>query len=178
MLRRPHTFTRDARSRQASPRFRNVGAEEYTDIALRNAINAGKIPGPRILCSAVALGSTGGHADLNGFSPYLHFQEVAPGIANGVEQIRELIRRNIKYGADWTKFWPAAMSFPKKNRSVCRNILSSNESGGGEAALWEADASHTGRDHERGGSDRLENKSRASRAGLLRRSGGSKTRVV
>jgi imidazolonepropionase-like amidohydrolase len=49
--------------------IRNVGADEYTDIALRRAIDGGKIPGPRMLCSAVALGSTGGHEDLNGFSP-------------------------------------------------------------------------------------------------------------
>ena len=71
--------------------IRNVGADEYTDIALRRAIDGGKIPGPRMLCSAVALGSTGGHADLNGFSPYLEFKLIAPGIANGPEQVREAV---------------------------------------------------------------------------------------
>ncbi len=88
--------------------IRNVGADEYTDIALRRAIEAGKIPGPRILCSAVALGSTGGHADLNGFSPYLEFKLIGPGIANGPEQIRETVRRNVKYGADWIKILASA----------------------------------------------------------------------
>jgi imidazolonepropionase-like amidohydrolase len=88
--------------------IRNVGADEYTDIALRRAIDGGKIPGPRMLCSAVALGSTGGHADLNGFSPYLDFKVIAPGIANGPEQIREAVRRNVKYGADWIKILASA----------------------------------------------------------------------
>ncbi len=87
---------------------RNVGAQEFTDIALRRAIDTGKIPGPRMLCSAVALGSTGGHADLNGFSPYLDFKQVAPGVANGPEQIREAVRRNVKYGADWIKILASA----------------------------------------------------------------------
>lgn len=88
--------------------IRNVGAEEYTDIALRAAIDSGKIPGPRMLCAAVALGSTGGHVDLNGFSPYLDFKTIAPAVANGPEQIREAIRRNVKYGADWIKIMASA----------------------------------------------------------------------
>lgn len=88
--------------------IRNVGAHEYTDIALRRAIDNGKIAGPRILCSAVALGSTGGHADLNGFSPYLEFKLIAPGIANGPDEIRRAVRRNIKYGADWIKILASA----------------------------------------------------------------------
>src|SRR3954468_24136320 len=88
--------------------IRNVGADEYTDLALRRAIDNGKVPGPRMLCSAVALGSTGGHADLNGFSPYLEFKLIAPGIANGPEEIRQAVRRNIKFGADWIKILASA----------------------------------------------------------------------
>src|SRR3954453_1313083 len=88
--------------------IRNVGAEEYTDLALRRAVDAGKVVGPRILCSAVALGSTGGHADLNGFSPYLEFKLIAPGIANGPQEIRQAVRRNIKFGADWIKILASA----------------------------------------------------------------------
>jgi imidazolonepropionase-like amidohydrolase len=88
--------------------IRNVGAEEYTDIALRRAIETGKVPGPRMLCSAVALGSTGGHADLNGFSPYLEFKSIAPGVVNGPQQIRDAVRRNIKFGADWIKILASA----------------------------------------------------------------------
>ena len=88
--------------------IRNVGADEYTDLALRRAIDDGKVPGPRMLCSAVALGSTGGHADLNGFSPYLDFKLIAPGIANGPDEIRQAVRRNIKFGADWIKILASA----------------------------------------------------------------------
>jgi imidazolonepropionase-like amidohydrolase len=88
--------------------IRNVGADEYTDLALRKAIDSGKVPGPRMLCAAVALGSTGGHADLNGFSPYLDFKTVAPGIANGPEEIRAAVRRNVKFGADWIKILASA----------------------------------------------------------------------
>lgn len=88
--------------------IRNVGADEYTDLALRRAIDSGKVVGPRMLCSAVALGSTGGHADLNGFSPYLEFKQIAPGIANGPQEICQAVRRNVKYGADWIKILASA----------------------------------------------------------------------
>jgi imidazolonepropionase-like amidohydrolase len=87
---------------------RNVGAREYIDLALRNAINAGKVPGPRMLCSGPALGSTGGHADINGFSPYLHFDTVAQSIADGPDAIRKAVRTNVKYGADWIKILASA----------------------------------------------------------------------
>ena len=87
--------------------IRDVGAQEYIDIALRNAINAGKIPGPRMLCVGLPLSSTGGHGDLNGFSPYLHFDRFS-NIADGPDAIRKLVRQNIKYGADWIKILASA----------------------------------------------------------------------
>lgn len=49
--------------------IRNVGAGNYLDFAVRNAINAGKIPGPRMQASGPSLSATGGHGDLNGMSP-------------------------------------------------------------------------------------------------------------
>jgi imidazolonepropionase-like amidohydrolase len=88
--------------------IRNVGAREFIDIALRDAINAGKVPGPRMLVSGPALGATGGHVDLNGFSPYLRFERIAPAVADGPEAIRVAVRRNIKYGADWIKIIASA----------------------------------------------------------------------
>ena len=117
--------------------IRNVGASEFTDIALRTAINAGKIPGPRLLCSAGALGSTGGHADLNGFSPYLHFDEVAPSIANGPDEIRAAIRKNVKYGADWIKILASA-GVLSEEESVGAPQYSQEEMKAAvdEAALW------------------------------------------
>ena len=50
---------------------RDVGAPEYVDVALRNAIDRGDIVGPRMAVASMALSATGGHGDLNGFSPYL-----------------------------------------------------------------------------------------------------------
>lgn len=82
--------------------IRDAGASEYIDIALRNAINSGKIPGPRILAATLALSATGGHGDLNGFSPYLRFNGF-DNIADGPNELRKLIRQNIKYGADVIK---------------------------------------------------------------------------
>jgi imidazolonepropionase-like amidohydrolase len=81
---------------------REAGAGEYIDVALRKAIDSGKVAGPRIRAAGLAIGSTGGHADLNGFSPYLRFEQLS-GIADGVEAIRRLVRRNVKYGADHIK---------------------------------------------------------------------------
>src|SRR6266511_6164719 len=86
---------------------RNVGAGEFIDVALRNAINEGAIPGPRILVSTMPLSATGGHGDVNGMSPYLRFEGFS-GIANGVDQIREKIRFEVKYGADLIKVLASA----------------------------------------------------------------------
>ena len=88
--------------------IRNVGADNYVDFALRNAINAGKLPGPRILASGPALSATGGHGDLNGMSPYIRFVGQIDGIANGVEEIRKKVRENVKYGADCIKILATA----------------------------------------------------------------------
>lgn len=87
--------------------IRNLGAAEYIDLALRRAIDSGKVVGPRMLCAAITLSSTGGHGDLNGFSPYLKFDKIS-GIADGVEGVRKRVRENIKYGADWIKIAASA----------------------------------------------------------------------
>lgn len=87
--------------------LRVVGADEYIDVALRNAIEAGKIPGPRLKVAGLAIGSTGGHADLTGFSPYLRFEGFT-GVADGVDAVRKLVRQNVKYGADVIKMIASA----------------------------------------------------------------------
>lgn len=81
---------------------RDVGAAEFIDIALRNAINAGKIPGPRMQVATLTVGATGGHGDTNGFSPYIKFGTFS-GIADGEAEIRKLIRFEVKNGADLIK---------------------------------------------------------------------------
>src|SRR5579871_4313520 len=80
---------------------RNVGAREFTDVALRNAINAGDVPGPRMLVSGPALGITGGHCDENLLPFEFHYQ--AEGVADGIEAVQHKVREVIKYGADLIK---------------------------------------------------------------------------
>src|SRR6266850_2344828 len=80
---------------------RNLGAFDYADIALRDAINDGDVIGPRIVASGPALGITGGHCDENLLPPAFHFQ--AEGVADGVEAVQHKVREVIKYGADVIK---------------------------------------------------------------------------
>jgi imidazolonepropionase-like amidohydrolase len=81
---------------------RNVGASGFADVALRDAINAGDVPGPRMLVSGPPLGITGGHADENLLAPEFHYS--ADGVADGVPAVMAKVRENIKYGADLIKF--------------------------------------------------------------------------
>ncbi len=81
---------------------RNVGASGYADIALRDAINAGDVPGPRMLASGPPLSITGGHGDNNFLAPHFNYSE--DGVANGIDGVTLKVRENIKYGADLIKF--------------------------------------------------------------------------
>ena len=83
--------------------IRNVGSPEFHDLALRAAIEEGRIPGPRIQAAAHSLGITGGHCDENGFRPGLLDGDVKTGIADGPDQVRAAVRYQIKYGADVIK---------------------------------------------------------------------------
>ena len=80
---------------------RNVGADGYSDVALRDAINDGDVPGPRMLVSGPPLGITGGHCDEN-LLPY-EYHYSAEGVADGVEGVQHKVRETIKYGADLIK---------------------------------------------------------------------------
>ena len=91
--------------------IRNVGAGDYADVALRNAINAGEIPGPRMAVSGPSLGITGGHCDSNSLNS--SFEERSDGVADGPWAVREKVRMNVKYGADLTKFCATGGVFSK-----------------------------------------------------------------
>jgi imidazolonepropionase-like amidohydrolase len=86
---------------------RDVGASEFIDVALRNAINRGDVAGPRMQVATLTVGATGGHGDTNGFSPYLKFSGFS-GLADGVDEIRKLVRFEVKYGADLIKILATA----------------------------------------------------------------------
>jgi imidazolonepropionase-like amidohydrolase len=81
---------------------RNVGAAGFSDVALRDAINEGGLPGPRLLVSGPALGITGGHCD-NNLLPFEADAIPGEGVADGAEAARARVRRNFKYGADLIK---------------------------------------------------------------------------
>ena len=74
--------------------IRNVGAGDYADVALRNAINAGEVPGPRMAVSGPGLGITGGHCDRNSLNS--SFEERGDGVADGPWAVREQVRKNVK----------------------------------------------------------------------------------
>jgi imidazolonepropionase-like amidohydrolase len=83
---------------------RNVGADDFVDIGLRNAINAGVTEGPRMITAAHGIGSPGGHFDDFAFPP----DRVKPegpieGICSGADQCREAVRYQMKWGADVIK---------------------------------------------------------------------------
>src|SRR5882724_263097 len=80
---------------------RNLGATGYTDVALRDAINEGMLPGPRIIASGPALSITGGHCDQN-LLPY-EWHAKSDGAADGIENVQHKVREIIKYGADVIK---------------------------------------------------------------------------
>ena len=85
---------------------RDVGSEDFLDVGLRNSINAGIVPGPRMLVAVRALGATGGHCDDGaGFKFGFLNHEMGPedGVINSPDQARFAVRFNIKYGADVIK---------------------------------------------------------------------------
>jgi imidazolonepropionase-like amidohydrolase len=80
---------------------RNVGAQGFADVDLRDAINSDLVEGPRMQVSGPALGITGGHCDDN-LLPF-QYHAVGGGVADGVEAVQHKVRENIKYGADLIK---------------------------------------------------------------------------
>jgi len=89
---------------------RDLGSREFLDVAMRNAINGGKLPGPRILAATYYIGSTGSHGDVSGFSPWMSSKTPPEmsGVADGVEAVRQKVRYLIKNGADVIKFGASA----------------------------------------------------------------------
>ena len=80
---------------------RNVGSANYDDVALKQAIERGYIPGPRIVPATYALGATGGHCDATEFPPSI--QVPRPQIANTPDEFRAPVRTMRKYGAEVIK---------------------------------------------------------------------------
>ncbi len=84
---------------------RATGDRWFSDVALRDAINRGDVPGPRMAVAGHPLGIPGGHCDDAGWVPGLFGREGGPleGVASGPERMAESARLQIKYGADLIK---------------------------------------------------------------------------
>ena len=84
---------------------RDLGTEGamYADVDLKTAISRGIIPGPRVFASTLAMAPTGMYP-LTGYAWELPVPEGVL-IADGVEGVRKAVRDQVKYGADWIKFY-------------------------------------------------------------------------
>ncbi|TRD12781.1 amidohydrolase family protein [Erythrobacter insulae] len=81
---------------------RNVGAGSFGDVALRDAINEGDIPGPRMFVSGPPIGITGGHCSDNNLLPP-EYEAVGENVADGPWAARAAVRKNRKFGVDVIK---------------------------------------------------------------------------
>lgn len=90
---------------------RNLGADGYADVALRDAINAGDVIGPRLLVSGPGIGITGGHCGSNLLAP--EFRQTSLGTADGPDEVRKAVRQNVRYGADVIKYCGTGGVFSK-----------------------------------------------------------------
>ena len=79
---------------------------QFADVAVRDAIRQGLIPGPRLFVATRALSITGGHMNLVGLAPEIdsRLPQVAAMTDTADEMVRE-VRRQVKYGADWIKIY-------------------------------------------------------------------------
>ena len=82
---------------------RDVGGRELVDISLRDAINAGEVPGPRMQVATWSLSMTGGHGDVRNVLDYHWCNDLADGVADGVDEVRKQVRFNVQQGADLIK---------------------------------------------------------------------------
>jgi imidazolonepropionase-like amidohydrolase len=117
---------------------RDVGSADYIALGLRDAIDAGMIPGPRMLVANYAIGSTGGHADQDPVPP----QRIAVagpilGVCNGPDECRAAVRFQIKFGANVIKFMPSggvlSLSDPVDNPQLTQEEMNAIVS---EAHNW------------------------------------------
>lgn len=102
---------------------RNVAADGFTDVAVRDAVNEGDVPGPRMLVSGPMVSITGGHGDEN-LLPW-EYHKTADGVADGPWALRAKVREIVKYGADLIKI------------SASGGVLSKGDAAGAEQLTYE-----------------------------------------
>lgn len=83
---------------------RDLSAPYYACVALRDAINDGWVPGPRMHSSGQMITMTGGHGDWGGWMAAEHqVSTPAEAVADGVDEVRKAVRLQIQHGVDWIK---------------------------------------------------------------------------
>ena len=120
---------------------RDMGTEGAgsADTAVRNAINAGLIPGPRLRVSGNAIDILGGHEDANRFNPAQHVLSNAD-YANSVDQIVEVMREQKKEGSDFAKMYETGT-----DKVVNGNLVTPYQYTEAQLAAAVAEAARTGR---------------------------------
>jgi imidazolonepropionase-like amidohydrolase len=91
--------------------IRNVGSGNFDDVAIKQGIEQGIVPGPRIVPATYAIGATGGHCDSTEFPPSISVP--SPAVANGPTELRAMVRKLRKYGAEVIKFCGTGGVFSK-----------------------------------------------------------------
>ncbi len=115
----------------------------FADVAIRDAINKGIIPGPRLLVSTLALSITAGHMNLHGVNPDIALPDPSALVDSRDAMIAE-VRRQVKYGADWIKLYATGTLRhidPKTLESVSQVSLDDVRAVVAEAKRWRKDVS-------------------------------------
>lgn len=82
---------------------RNVGSQNWNDVGLMQAVEAGYVTGPRVIGAGHALGATGGHCDQTGLPPSMESGRPVEGVGDTPDELRHQVRRQRKYGAQVIK---------------------------------------------------------------------------
>ena len=118
---------------------RDLGSGAFVDVALKNTINKKQVRGPHLQVAAMDVGATGGHSDNNGFSPFLDWNlpKEFSGLADGEDEIRHLIRYEIKHGADVIKIMASAGVLSEEESSAAPQYsLEELKAAADEAHRW------------------------------------------
>jgi imidazolonepropionase-like amidohydrolase len=114
---------------------RNVGSDHWNDVGLREAIDEGKLVGPRVVTAAYAIGSTGGHCDSTYFPPSM--AQKSPYNFDGPEEARKRVREVRKYGAQVIKICATGGVFSRNTEPGQQQLtLAEMKAVVEEAGLW------------------------------------------
>jgi imidazolonepropionase-like amidohydrolase len=114
---------------------RNVGADAWNDVGLREAIEAGKVRGPRVVTAAASFGATGGHCDSTFFPPSM--QQKSAFNADSPDEARKRVRELRKYGAQVIKICATGGVFSKNTEPGQQQMsLADMRAVADEAHLW------------------------------------------